>query len=740
MTRLSPYRLLVGSGLLVILMLVLCVLLALSSPTLAPQIRQADQHLVLIQNQQTSIIQAFYLGDLVDPQAGPQMLAASTDLILEEPDVLTSYAAFNQFMHNQTALTQAAQQQQLFAQTDSGLVAITAQSRHLSDLPVMFWFQLFVGAAGALTGAAVYAFSVHNRATRYYALTGLGYLLFAPSAAIYSTRDLILSGDWFRVLSGINHFGALFFTASLVSLLWHYPHPLRRWPIPAMAYSIALLAWLLDMLQWLPDPAWNPMVVLSLFSIGIISAIAQGWRARKHPVDRASFRWFIMSIFLGTGLFAIFILLPNALNLPLLASQGVMFGAFLLMYWGLALGLIRYRLFELETWWFSIWSWFLSGLSIVVVDILLVGFLSLSTHTALIVAVAVIGWLYFPIRQWILQRVRRDARQDIDQWLPVVLPLLLDLRLSSDQERQIRQRWPRIVQAVFDPLHISREPFTLQNNTTPQNITPQLDRLGEQLYIPELGIDHPPSHTLVLHHAARGQRLFTRLDLQTAQMLTQLAELALSVARARDTGARLERERIARDIHDDLGARLLYLLQKSAPEQQDIVRDTLDDLRHLLNSLDGDDITLDEACANWRVETRQRVDAAQAQLVWQYELPNDRVLTAFEYHHLTRIIREAVTNAFKHSQTQTLSVRLYQPIPDTLAIDIDNDGQATQPYLSSGRGLQNMRRRAQSLHGSVDWQQDHAYHILIRIKPSDFDPLNAVTLTTPPVALSGAPL
>lgn len=398
----------------------------------------------------------------------------------------------------------------------------------------------------------------------------------------------------------------------------------------------------------------------------------------------------------------------------------------------MALGLLRYRLFELEAWWFSIWSWFLSGLSIVLVDALLVSFLSLSNQTALIVAVAVIGWLYFPLRQWLLQRLRRDARQNINQWLPQVLPLLLDVRLGSDQEKQIRQRWPLIVQTVFDPLHIHK--IAAVGNAT-------IAQSGQMLQVPDLR--HPTltdsvgtgqasqspqaqgeqaPYSFALLHAARGQRLFTAHDLNTVDMLIQLAELALSVARARDTGARLERERIARDIHDDLGARLLYLLQKSAPEQQMIVRETLDDLRHLLSSLDGEEISMGEAVANWRLETSQRSQASQAQLDWQADLLNDEhVLTAFEYHHLSRMLREAVTNAFKHSQTAHLRVHIHQPNAQTFAIDIHNDGALQHDPHSSGRGLQNMQRRAQSLNGHVTWQQDHEHHVLIRMQPSNHD-------------------
>jgi signal transduction histidine kinase len=708
MSRLSPYHILISSAVLIVLVLITCMGLALSIPCTTPRIQQSADTLVIAPSSTHAAL------PIVAFNTPSGQIPALPVLMVEEPDVLPSYAAFNQLMQQHRQLAQASQHDALWALTAQGPQRVFTHARQGSDLPFLFWFQLLVGAAGALTGAAIYAFSINNAATRYYALTGLGYLLFAPSAAIYSTRGFFLQGDVFRVLSAINHFGALFFTASLLSLLWHYPAPLKRWPVPALAYGCAGLFWALDLMQQLPDMSWAALSVLVLFVCCIAIAMAQGWRARRRPVDRASFRWFILSIFLGTGLFAAFVMVPIALKMPPIASQGLMFGAFLLMYWGLALGLLRYRLFELETWWFSIWSWFLSGLSIVVLDILLVSLISVSGQTALTISVAVVGWLYFPMRQWVLQRVRRDARQDIDQWLPVVLPLLLDVRLGSDQERQILKRWPHILSAVFDPLHLTRQAHS--GNAT-------IVTSGQLLLIPDLVLTPTDATPLMfaLHHAARGQRLFTRQDLHTVQMLTQLADLALSVARARDTGARLERERIARDIHDDLGARLLYLLQKSGPEQQVIVRETLDDLRYLLNSLDGEDITLDEAMADWRAETSKRAQGSTARLSWQVHLADDRTLTAFEYHHLTRMLREAITNIFKHSQPSHIRIEVYHPSPDTLTIAVHNDGPQIQTDVSGGRGLQNMQRRAQSLNGSIHWQRDQDYHIEIRVSLSDYD-------------------
>lgn len=716
-----PHLILLFSSIGIIAVALIVIVTALHAPRLQPNVYLQGEQLVL-QLAPNTVEPIDYF---ITPSG---KLKADPLLALEEPDGLPDYQTFNSFFKQQSQLYQASQQQKLQAQTTKGTFNIKSEHHQLADLSFMFWFQLFVGVAGSLTGVVVYSFSQANRATFFYMLTGLGYLIFAPSAAIYSTRDFILNGDIFRALSYINHFGALFFTAALTALLWSYPKPIANKPIPLLTFILALGFWLMHYLQLWPSISYAHFGVLILFVVGIVFGVIQWLQARKNPLNRASFRWFILSIMLGTGLFAGFIIIPSALGYPLTVEQGWMFGAFLIMYWGLALGLLRYRLFDLEAWWFSIWAWFLSGLCILLVDIFLISFLSLTEHTALIAAVALTGWLYFPLRQWALSSVQRGKRQNVQDWMPQVLPLLLETRAHADQERQIRQRWPDILKAVFEPLFI-------ESSSLPSDI---ITKHGQQLLATDLS-NADATTSLALNHGSRGQRLFNRKDVQALQALVDITQLALSVARARDTGAKLERERIARDIHDDLGARLLSLLQQSTDNQQSIIREILDDVRHLLSSLDGEDIFLEDALATWRAEISERLLSKNIQLHWHSELVTLPLLTAFEFHHLTRILREAVTNALKHSDLSNLYINIYSLANLSLHISIENDGAFTEAGFSTGRGVQNMARRAKSLNGTIDWQYGQRYKLFVEVKLSNAGiPLQGNT--TDIMSMEGLPL
>ncbi len=625
---------------------------------------------------------------------------ASANLAIPEPDMLPGYAEYNHFMQAQHALTQAANQQQLVLELASGQrMAVQAQRMRPRDFPAIFWFQLFVGAAGALTGAAIYIFSQRSRATLYFFMTGLGYLVFAPSAAVYSSRELLMDGQVIRVLSGINHFGAMLFTVSLAALLWCYPKPLRAWPVPVLLLASGLVLWLMDQWQWLPDLHWVAVTVLGFFALAILFALGQYVRTRHHPLHRASFRWFIVSILLGTGLFAAFILIPVALRISTPVDQGWMFGAFLLMYWGLALGLIRYRLFELEDWWFSIWTWFFGGVAVVVLDLVLMSSLSLDSNEALIWALAIGGWVYFPIRQKLLQRLTRNTRHDPRVWLRQALPPLMNLRPEINQTQQIQAQWRHILQRVFDPLHVEMQPPLTAGPTA------KILNSGESMLVRGLTPDCP---ALLMHHVARGQWLFASSDVERVEEMRQLASLALSVAQARDQGIRTERARIAKEIHDDLGAHLTTLLVQAPPQQQQVVQRAMADMRLLLQSMEEQEILLEDAAAQWRQETAQRLEQSGRLLDWQSSHLHPCIMGALTAHHIAKILREAITNALRHGNAQPVQVFLHtQSTPHGIELHIkvvNGLSASLQPVETRHhRGLINLEQRAISIGGQVRW-------------------------------------
>lgn len=631
------------------------------------------------------------VGDCISVFSVPGVeIAARPDLIMEEPDTLPSKAAYRDFLTDQQYLHDGLMQGRLMARlTDGSQAVLQHEPAAWHELPRMFWFQLVVGFAGLLTVIMVWSIARSDLSTRLYALTGVGFSLSALTAAVYSTRELAMPADTIRLLSAANHFGALLFTAALSSLLFVYPHRLGRvWPVLMVCFGSALLLWLADTLFLTTSFMVFHVGVLIIFTLSFVFSGVQWWQTRRLPAERAALRWFLVAIYIGTSLFAGFIILPAAFGLPGVASQGIMFSAFLVMFWGLSLGVARYRLFKLEVWWRSIWAWLLSGIVILIVDFLLIRSLQMDSGQALTLSVALVGWLYFPARQWLWGRFGKAASRPLSDWLPDVMPLLLNEERGVDQEERLLARWPQLLQVVFRPLQVSRG----------EGAAPRLLDDGLGLMLPDSNEDAPPWE---LRHADRGSRLFHEQDIATFASLSRLFSLTLDICHARDQGARVERERIARDVHDDLGARLLTLLYRSPEGLKPLVRESIQDSRELINTLSQEAVLLELAVARWRGEFGERCEVAGLRGLWQSHGDlKTLALSARQHANLTRVLREAVTNVIKHAGASQIQVSL-RCDGEHLHIEVHDDGRGTAEQLASGdgRGLAIMRARTVELGG-----------------------------------------
>jgi signal transduction histidine kinase len=167
-----------------------------------------------------------------------------------------------------------------------------------------------------------------------------------------------------------------------------------------------------------------------------------------------------------------------------------------------------------------------------------------------------------------------------------------------------------------------------------------------------------------------------------------------------------ERERIYRDLHDDVGAKLLSLVYRAGDRgSADLARSALQDLRDVVSHTQHEQLTLEEALADWHVECDQRLGAAYIQLDWrQADALPERILGQKEVVNLGRILREAISNAMQHAKPQRVVVNIDYVLAH-LVIEVRDDGVGrAQGDWKPGRGLRNMELRAGELGGSLRWQ------------------------------------
>jgi signal transduction histidine kinase len=189
---------------------------------------------------------------------------------------------------------------------------------------------------------------------------------------------------------------------------------------------------------------------------------------------------------------------------------------------------------------------------------------------------------------------------------------------------------------------------------------------------------------------------------------SRTAELQAQFERVRELERReaiaTERERLMRDMHDGVGGHLVSMLamieadRRRPGELAVVVREALDDMRLMIDSLEPVDDDLNAVLAMFRDRLAPRLRAAQVDLHWDVELlPAVPGLTPARVLHVLRMLQEAVTNALRHGRARTLWIKA---VADTAGVHIEvrDDGSGFDPQAASvGRGLKNLRRRADEL-------------------------------------------
>ncbi len=590
-----------------------------------------------------------------------------------EPDTLPDWTRYRAFMSDMGALATAMRPGTTVTAVlaDGPQVQLAVDTRAWYQLPALFWFQVGVGLLCFLLAHGVWVFRWSDRAALHFMISGFGVMTAACSAAVYSTRELALDGSVFRLLSIANYGGAMLFTSALLMLLWHYPTTVRpRSPWLAM-YAATGLAGAAFAGQLTSGPAAFMAIILLLFAGSFISALVQWRRTRDRPLERAALGWYLLSIYIGTGLFASLSLLPAMLGAPPVVSQGLMFGVFLFMFAGIALGILRYRLFDLGRWWFRAWTWFFGGLCVLLLDLALLSLFDLSQASALSLSLALLGWVYFPLRQWLWGR-RAGGREATDR---DSLGRSLEVLAAAVDDEQLARRWRQVLQDEFAALEQRAAPRH-GDPTTPVAIAEN----GLALRLPDVGAG---GADLVLRLPQAGARLFGRGDVVRAEVLWRMARHVGEAMRQREQDVQSERARIMRDLHDDLGGKLLSLVYLGQGEAGHIARSALQDMRDVLSALAASPCRLSDAVLTWEAETRQRLTTLERELAWSAggmsteeatEGAAEVWLSARQFTNLGRILREAITNGLKHADAQRFQV-VWRWADGQLSLRVEDDGR-----------------------------------------------------------------
>jgi len=167
-------------------------------------------------------------------------------------------------------------------------------------------------------------------------------------------------------------------------------------------------------------------------------------------------------------------------------------------------------------------------------------------------------------------------------------------------------------------------------------------------------------------------------------------------------------------MHDGVGGQLITALAaieggRTAPaDVAEIVRECIDDLRLVIDSMEPIDQDVLALLGSLRYRLESRLNAAGIRLAWQVsELPPVPNLTPRNALHILRTLQEALTNVLKHAGAGRITVRAeVDPSGSSALISVTDDGHGfatddPRTAGSGGRGIANMRRRAEAVGGSL---------------------------------------
>jgi len=621
---------------------------------------------------------------------GRGMRLMAGDFILETDGVLATYADYEEFLRRQSALAELqASPTVTFTDLEGRAWAVVPEpSRPILSLPPEFWVQMAVGVIAWLISAGVWVFRQGEPSARYLLLSGWSTLLFAPTPAVYGTRELALPGELFRWLSDLNFLGGSLFAGTMVALMACYPRRIGPAWLGVAAVASQAGWWVAQQAGVFESMifARRMLVMVALLTTAVL-AVLQWRRTRRDPIGRAALRWFLLSWLVGSGVFGLLILLPQMFGIDTTPVQGYGFLLFVLVYVGLAFGILRFRLFGLDEWWGRIVTWLGALLLLVVLDLLFLLRMHLSSGASLSLALLICGVVWLPLRGFLAQRLLNRRERHRQSTFNGVVDVALAPG-AGDQE----ERWRLFLQEIFDPLRI-------ESVTRPET-EPALEDDGVALLLPAVG----GLGALRLEYARGGRDLFTSADLAAAREILGMLGHVVASRNAYEQGVHVERARIARDIHDNIGAQLLSALHSPEGGRRDeVLRETLADLRHVINNASNPGCSGQEALADLRHETAERLLAGGVALDWRFEGDNGiEELPARVVHSLRPVIRETISNILKHAQARQVRVTFHRN-QEALEVALEDDGVGFDGAgATSGNGLGNMEARMAALNGRIE--------------------------------------
>lgn len=228
--------------------------------------------------------------------------------------------------------------------------------------------------------------------------------------------------------------------------------------------------------------------------------------------------------------------------------------------------------------------------------------------------------------------------------------------------------------------------------------------------------------------------------------VTRLYDLTDSLRKAEDSlrTSYEDKERLARDLHDgivqsifaiglsletcrvliDKGVNPLELNGRLGTVSEDVNR-VIREIRGYISNIESGPLSGAELKPAIKSLILTLESFEKVHFYLDIDSDASRSLTSREVTHSVFIIREAISNAIRHSEAENVTISLRR-LNSNLTLEIKDDGNGFDPKLTStgsGRGLRNIYSRAREINADLEITSspEAGSSILVRLKKQLFD-------------------
>ncbi|MFK7864720.1 MAG: sensor histidine kinase [Pseudohongiellaceae bacterium] len=170
--------------------------------------------------------------------------------------------------------------------------------------------------------------------------------------------------------------------------------------------------------------------------------------------------------------------------------------------------------------------------------------------------------------------------------------------------------------------------------------------------------------------------------------------------------AEKERLSIYRDLHDDVGSKLLSIVHAGRDNTLgELARNALESLRNAVSRANSEAQPIVHFLRDMQEETKLRLQGSGHQVHWQQpdRLP-EIIVSAEHVFNLNQIVRELISNIIRHANASVVDFNIDFGESE-LSFTVSDDGIGLNASCPPGNGLNNMNQRISEINGSLQWQQ-----------------------------------